>query len=126
MISADYSRYKIQDIKISGYKFHLKNLTTMIILFVFYLHTVACIYSFTKRWQEAHAGWGLLAVGLIVLIFFVGWTMSDSLLKFFVEKKGFGILFDRDAMALTLLTVAEVLFLYFQTIWRMKHKKHIA
>ncbi len=96
----------------------------MIILFIFYLHTVACIYSFTKRWQESHAGWGLLAVGLIVLVFFVGWTMADSLLKFFVEKKGIGVLFDRDAMALTLLTVGEVLFLYFQTIWRAKKRLH--
>ncbi len=94
----------------------------MIILFVFYLHTIACVYSFTKRWQESNVGWGLLAVGLIVLIFFVGWTLADSLLKLVVEKKGIGILFDRDAMALTLLTIVELLFLYFQTIWRMKKK----
>lgn len=92
----------------------------MIILFVFYLHTVAAIYAFTKRWQESNVGWGLLAVGLIVLIFSVGWTLSDSLLKLVVEKKGLGVLFDRDAMALTLVTVIEILFLYFQTIWRMK------
>ena len=92
----------------------------MIILFVFYLHTVVAIFSFTKRWQESNAAWGLLAVGLIILIFSVGWTLTDSFLKLFVEKKGLGPLFDRDAMALTLLTVIEILFLYFQTIWRTK------
>ncbi|MBI3189413.1 MAG: hypothetical protein HYZ33_02075 [Ignavibacteriales bacterium] len=92
----------------------------MIILFVFYLHTVAAIYTFTKRWQETSFTWGFLSVILIVLIFSVGWTLTDSFLKLVVEKKGFGPLFDRDAMALVLVTMIEILFLYFQTIWRNK------
>ena len=94
----------------------------MKIVFIFYLHTVAAIYAFTKRWQDSNAGFGLLAVGLIVLVFFVGWTLTDSLLKLLIEKKGFGPLFDRDAMSLTLLTVLEIIFLYFQTMWRMKKR----
>ena len=92
----------------------------MIILFVFYLHTVAAIYAFTKRWQDTNFAWGFLSVILIVLIFSVGWTLTDSFLKLFIEKKGFGPLFDRDAMALVLVTLIEILFLYFQTIWRNK------
>ncbi len=96
----------------------------MIILFVFYLHTVAAIYTFTKRWQETNFIWGFLSVILIVLIFSVGWTLTDSFLKLFIEKKGFGPLFDRDAMALVLVTLIEIMFLYFQTIW--KKKKQVA
>ncbi|MBI5216256.1 MAG: hypothetical protein HY960_10935 [Ignavibacteriae bacterium] len=90
----------------------------MIILFVFYLHTVAAIYSFTKRWQETNFIWGFLSVILIVLVFSVGWTLADSLLKLVIEKPGLGPMFDRDAMALSLVTIIEILFLYFQTIWR--------
>jgi len=86
----------------------------MITLFIFYLHTVGAVTAFTRRWQESGLGEGVLALAFIALIFSVGWSISAFLLGLFVEKKGFGIWFDRDAMSLVLLTMMEALFYYAQ------------
>ncbi len=88
----------------------------MVTLFVFYLHTIAAVTLFTKRWQDAHTGEGFLAVGFLALIFSVGWSISTFILKLFMDEKGFGIWLDRDALSLLLLTVGEATFFYLQTM----------
>ncbi len=85
----------------------------MIPLLVFYLHIVAMATAFTRRWQEEGVAEGFLAVFLIALIFFVGWSMSSFIMKLLMSKEGFGILLDRDASSLLLLTAGEILFAYF-------------
>lgn len=79
----------------------------MIALFVFYLHVVAAVYVFTKRWQDENRREAFLAVCFMVLIFFVGWSVSTFILKIFVAQQGLGKFFDRDAMSLVLLTILE-------------------
>jgi len=86
----------------------------MITLFVFYLHTIAAVTAFTKRWQDGGWGEGLLGIAFIALIFSVGWSITAFILALIVEKKGFGIWFDRDAMSLALLTLLEAGFYYAQ------------
>ena len=86
----------------------------MITLLVFYVHTIAAVNAFTKRWQESSWGEGLLAVGFIILIFSVGWSIAAFILGLVIEKKGFGIWLDRDAMSLLLLTAMEAAFYYGQ------------
>ena len=85
----------------------------MIPLLVFYLHVVAIAIAFTKRWQEEGIAEGFLAVFLIALIFFVGWSMSSFIMKLLIDKEGFGILLDRDALSLLLLTAGECVFAFF-------------
>ena len=79
----------------------------MVILLIFYIHVIAAAAAFTRRWQETDWKEGILAVVFIVLIFVVGWQMATFIVKLFSDEKGFGIWFDRDAMALTLLTIME-------------------
>ena len=86
----------------------------MITLFIFYLHTVGAVTAFTRRWQESGLGEGILALAFVALIFSVGWSISAFILGLLVEKKGFGVWFDRDAMSLLLLTMTEALFYYTQ------------
>lgn len=87
---------------------------TMIPLLVFYLHVVVASYMYAKRWQEEGKAEAFLAVGFMILIFFVGWSVSTVLLKFFVDQAGLGRFFDRDAMSLVLLTFLEVgLYLFY-------------
>lgn len=93
----------------------------MIILFIFYIHVIAAIAAFTRRWQETDWKEGILAVGFIVLVFVVGWQMATFVVKLFADEKGFGIWFDRDAMALALLTVMESIIYLIQT--RRKRKR---
>ncbi|MDI6766705.1 MAG: hypothetical protein QME52_07790 [Bacteroidota bacterium] len=91
----------------------------MITLFIFYVHVVAAVVIFTKRWQDGGLKEGLLALGFLALIFSVGWSISTFILKLFIDEKGFGIWLDRDALSLTLLLILESVFFYFQ----LKQKK---
>lgn len=52
-------------------------------------------------------------VGLIIILFAVGWTMTGLIAKLLLEQKGFGIYFDRDTFSLTLLSIIEVFFYKF-------------
>ncbi|HUN65623.1 MAG TPA: hypothetical protein VMW43_05935 [Bacteroidota bacterium] len=87
----------------------------MVILLIFYIHVIAAVTAFTKRWQDTDWKEGILAVGFVVLIFVVGWQMATFIVKSFVDEKGLGIWFDRDAMALALLTVMEGTIYVIQT-----------
>ena len=86
----------------------------MIALFVFYVHTIAAVWIFTKRWQDGDWKEGLLAVGFLALVFSVGWSMSTFILKLVIDEKGFAFWLDRDALSLLLLAVLEAVFFYVQ------------
>ena len=92
----------------------------MITLFIFYIHVVAAVALYTKRWQEADKKEGFLAAGFLLLVFSVGWSIATFIVKLFMDEKGLGIWFDRDTASLTLLTLVEVPFFYTQMI---KEKK---
>jgi len=85
----------------------------MVALLVFYAHVVAMAWAFTKRWQEEGLAEGFIAVAFMVLIFFVGWSISSFILKLFMEQEGLGVFFDRDAASLVLLTAGESVLYYF-------------
>ena len=91
----------------------------MITLFIFYVHVVAAVILYTKRWQEADWKEGLLGVGFLLLIFSVGWSITTFIMKLLVSEKGFAVWLDRDTLALLLLGVLEGIFFYVQ----MKRKK---
>ena len=93
----------------------------MISLLIFYLHTVAAVWLFTRRWQEGDWKEGFLAVGFLALIFSVGWSMSTFLLKLVIGEKGFAPWLDRDALSLLLLVVMEAVF--FSVQMNMKRSK---
>ena len=93
----------------------------MIPLFVFYIHTLACVVAFTRRWQEGGWGEGLLAVGFIALIFAVGWSISTFIVQMFMDEQGFGFWFNRDAASLTLLTIMEGVFYFLQ--WEKRKRR---
>ena len=88
-------------------------------LFVFYVHTVAAVWLFTSRWQEGDVKEGLVAVGFLVLVFSVGWSISTVIVSALIAKEGFGVWLDRDALSLLLLVVMEGVFFSIQ----MKRRK---
>ena len=85
----------------------------MVELLVFYIHIVAVVTMFTKRWQEEGISEAFLVVFFMALIFFVGWSITTFLMKLLMEKEGLGMFFDRDAASLLLLTVGECVLYYF-------------
>ncbi len=82
----------------------------MITAFIFFLHYIFTIIVFTKKWQDENLSGAALNVGLIGVLFAVGWTMTTMIAKIIMEPEGLGIFYDRDTFALTLLSIAEFFF----------------
>ncbi len=89
----------------------------MIIAVIFFGHLFFILIIFTKKWQEENFISGLLNVGLIGLLFAVGWSITGIIAKNLMEPEGFGIYFDRDTFSLALLSIAEFFF------YRMYYKE---
>lgn len=85
----------------------------MIAVFIFYIHVVFLIYVFTKDYLEDGFLAAFLSAVFIVIIFSVGWTLSEFIMAIFMEPEGLGLLFPRAAFSLVLLTVIEVIFYKF-------------
>jgi hypothetical protein len=82
----------------------------MISAFIFFIHFIFALIIFTKKWQEDGLSSSFLNVGLILILFAVGWTLTSMLAKFLMEPKGLGLYFDRDTFSLSLLTLIEMAF----------------
>lgn len=85
----------------------------MIPLVVFYIHIIGFTYAVTREYQREGLSAGLLTLGFLVLIFSVGWSISSFVFKYLVDEAGFGIWFNRDAIALVALSIGEALLYYF-------------
>jgi len=85
----------------------------MIAVFIFYIHVIFLVYIFTKDYIEDGFATGLLSAILIVVIFSVGWTLTEFILSFFIPAEGLGLLFPRAAFSLILLSIVEAVFYKF-------------
>ncbi len=82
----------------------------MISALIFFLHLLFALVIFTKKWQIEGLKSGFLNVGLIAILFAVGWSITGIIAKAIMDEKGFGLYFDRDTFSLTLLTIGEFFF----------------
>lgn len=82
----------------------------MIISIIFFIHILFSLIIFTIKWQEEKLSAAFLNVGLIAILFAVGWSITNTIAKVIMRPEGIGIFFDRDTFSLTLLTAAEFLF----------------
>lgn len=82
----------------------------MITAFVFFIHLFFALIIFTKKWQEETPGTAFLNIGLIGILFAVGWSITGMIAKYIMPEAGFGLHFDRDTFSLVLLTIAEYFF----------------
>lgn len=85
----------------------------MISAFIFFLHLLFALVIFTKKWQTENLKSGFLNLGLIGILFAVGWSITGIITKIVMEEKGLGLFFDRDAFSLTLLAIGEFFFYSF-------------
>ncbi len=85
----------------------------MIAVFIFYIHVVFLVYVFTKDYLEEGLLTAFLSAIFIIIIFSVGWTLSEFIMALFMEPEGFGLLFPRAAFSLLLLTITEAVFYKF-------------
>ncbi len=82
----------------------------MISAFIFFLHLIFALIIFTKKWQSENLKSGFLNLGLIGVLFAVGWSITGIIAKAVMDSKGLGLYFDRDTFSLTLLTIGEIFF----------------
>ena len=85
----------------------------MISALIFFLHLIFALVIFTKKWQTEGLKSGFLNIGLIGILFAVGWSITGIIAKAVMEPKGFGLYFDRDTFSLTLLAIGEAFFYSF-------------
>jgi uncharacterized membrane protein YhdT len=85
----------------------------MISAFIFFLHLLFALIIFTKKWQTEGLKSGFLNLGLIAILFAVGWSITGIIAKALMSPKGFGLYFDRDTFSLTLLSIGEFFFYRF-------------
>lgn len=89
----------------------------MISAFVFFLHFLFALLIFTKKWQQESLSFAFLNLGLIAILFTVGWSITGMISKLVMEPEGLGIYLTRDDFSLALLTIAEYFF------YRMYYKE---
>ena len=82
----------------------------MITAIIFFAHFLFVLIIFTKKWQEEGLSSAWMNIGLIGILFAVGWTVTGIIAKLLMEQAGFGIHFNRDTFSLTLLTIFEAFF----------------
>lgn len=82
----------------------------MLIALIFFIHCLFALIIFTIKWQEESLPSAFLNVGLIGILFTVGWSITNIIAKIIMEPGGLGLYFDRDTFALTLLTIVEYFF----------------
>lgn len=95
----------------------------MIIAFIFFIHIIFIIYIFLKRLKQDSIGSAVIDLIFIVIIFTVGWSISTMVCKIIWQPIGFGKYFNRDAIALLLLTLGEVFFykIYFKDLLKKRN-----
>lgn len=75
----------------------------MIAVLIFYLHTIFAVFAFCKSYQSDGLVQAFLNVAFIIVLFTVGWTISDLLIGFIISEKGYNILLPENNVVLTLL-----------------------
>jgi hypothetical protein len=82
----------------------------MIEVFIFHAHIVGALYAFTRRWQEENLKEGVLAIGLVGLVFTVCWGVTGSIAKLIMPPgSSFAPWFTADTLSLVLLIAPEIL-----------------
>jgi uncharacterized membrane protein YhdT len=94
----------------------------MVIAFIFLVHLIFTIYIFIKKWKQNSIGEALIDLVLIIILFSVGWSITTMISKLFWEPIGFGKYFDRNTIALTILTIGE--FFFYRTYYKDLSKKN--
>ncbi|MCX7833849.1 MAG: hypothetical protein N2490_06540 [Ignavibacteria bacterium] len=112
----------------------------MIAVIIFYLHAIFAVFVFAKSFQSDGLIQAFLNVVFIIILFTVGWTLTDVIIGLFISDKGYIItikykslldellrltgfykplgdnkvlLTPKDTVSLVVLTIIEVFFYRF-------------
>ena len=63
-----------------------------------------------QKVAEEGLSFAFLNMGLIAILFTVGWSITGMISKFFMESEGWGTLLNADDVSLAMLAIAEYFF----------------
>lgn len=78
----------------------------MIPVIIFYLHTIFAVYAFSKSFQVEGILQAFLNTGFIIILFSVGWTISDLFVGFVISSNGYLIDMPTDKVYLSILKIS--------------------
>ena len=92
---------------------------------IFLFHIIFIIIVFRMRYIRDSISSAFIDLVLIVILFSVGWSVATFIVKLFFDPSGFGEYFDRDAISLTVLSIAEFFFyrIYFADLFSTSNGK---
>jgi hypothetical protein len=75
----------------------------VIAVIIFYLHLIFACYVFSKTFQSDGIVMAFLNVAFIIVLFTVGWTLSDLIIGLFISDEGYRILIPKGKFFLTFI-----------------------
>ncbi len=81
----------------------------MIPVIIFFAHTIFAVWAFGKSYQSDGLVQAILNVCFIIILFTVGWTVSDLIVGIFLSDSGYSIVLPHNPVALTFLKLTGFL-----------------
>lgn len=78
----------------------------MIPVIIFFLHTIFIVYAFSKSFQVEGLMQAFLNTGFIIILFAVGWTISDLFVGFVVSANGYQVDMPTSKLILSVLKIS--------------------
>jgi len=78
----------------------------LIAVLIFFVHAIFAVWAFSKSYQND--GWlqAFLNLAFIIILFSVGWTVSDLLMGLFIRDSGYILNVGYNPILLTLLKIS--------------------
>ena len=84
----------------------------MIPVLIFFAHAIFAVWAFAKSYQTDGIVQAFLNVIFIIILFTVGWTISDLLVGFIVSSNGYEILLPSGKVAMFFLKMTGFIQLF--------------
>jgi hypothetical protein len=75
----------------------------LIAVLIFYAHLIFACYVFCKTFQSDGIVMAFLNVAFIIVLFTVGWTLSDLITGLFISESGYRIMIPQGKVFLTII-----------------------
>ncbi|HEY5125235.1 MAG TPA: hypothetical protein VIK14_16010 [Ignavibacteria bacterium] len=78
----------------------------MIAVLIFFVHAIFAVWAFSKSYQNDSWLQAFLNFAFIIILFSVGWTVSDLLMGLFIRDSGYILNVGYNPILLTLLKIS--------------------